>query len=148
MLGFQQNGINIYFVKRLVTYENFKINEEEGYLKNILLSTIFSLGLKMADAQTIQNNQQVLSIVDTCDTWNKKVQQDHQLNPNEFKKHLHLVLDNPDFFIRNYIQFLPDKTVVIKPDFIDDIKHHKKHGIQLDLNPKTQQFGLHYILKF
>lgn len=148
MLGFQQMGINIYFVKRLLTYENFKINEEEGYLKNILLSTIFSLGLKMADAQTIQNNQQVLSIVDTCDTWNKKVQQDHQLNPNEFKKHLHLVVDNPDFFIKNYIQFLPDKTVVIRPQFIEDIKHKKQHGIQLDLNPKTQQFGLHYILKF
>lgn len=135
-------------MRRLVTYENFKINEEEGYLKNIVLSTILSLGLKVTDAQTIKNNQEALSVVDACDNWNKKVQSNHQLNTSEFKKHLHLIADNPDIFMKNYIEFRPDKTVVIKPQFINDLKHKKQHGIQLDLNPKTQQFGLHYILKF
>lgn len=127
-------------------YDQF-INEEEGRFKNILLSAIFSLGLKLSDAQVLKNNQQALGIIDTCSQWNNNIHKKN-LGVEWLKSQLNDKVDNPGEFINQYFQFRGDKTIVIRPHFIEDIKHHKSHGFEIDLNPKTQQFGLHYILKF
>jgi hypothetical protein len=127
-------------------YDQF-INEEEGRFKNILLSAIFSLGLKLSDAQVLKSNQKALSIIDTCSQWNNNIHKKN-LGVEWLKAELNNKVDNPGEFINQYFQFRGDKTIVIRPQFIEDIKHHKSHGFEIDLNPTTQEFGLHYILKF
>jgi hypothetical protein len=91
------------------------------------------------DAQLIKNNQQALSVIDACKSYNKLI----STNPNNkilLRNFLDTKIDNPDFFITNYIDFLPDKTIVIKPDFIK--------GIDLNYNPDRREMGIHYKIEF
>jgi len=125
-------------------YDEF-INEEEGLFKNIILSiaTFLSLGLSKIQAQSIKFSQPKLSIVDTCYKFNKKVKANNLIfkdDPiNELKIDLKGKVD-PDKFINNYINILPDKTIIIKPIFID--------GLNLHYNPSSKEFTIKYTIDF
>jgi hypothetical protein len=126
-------------------YDEF-INEEEGFFKNIILSisTFLSLGLSKMQAQSIKFSQPKLSIVDTCYKFNKKVKANNlafRENPiNELKIDLKDKVSEPDKFINNYIEILPDRTIVIKPIFID--------GLDLNYNPSSKGFTVKYTIDF
>ena len=126
-------------------YDEF-INEEEGLFKNIILSiaTFLSLGLSKIQAQSIKFNQPKLSIVDTCYKFNKKVKSNNlafREDPiNELKIDLKDKVDNPEKFINNYIEILPDRTIVIRPLFIDGLKFH--------YNPSSKEFTIKYTIDF
>lgn len=126
-------------------YDEF-INEEEGFFKNIILSisTFLSLGLSKMQAQSIKFSQPKLSIVDTCYKFNKKVKANNlafREDPiNELKIDLKGKVDDTDKFINNYIDILPDKTIVIKPIFID--------GLNLNYNINSKMFTVKYTIDF
>jgi hypothetical protein len=126
-------------------YDEF-INEERGFFKNIILSvaTFLSLGLSKIQAQSIKFSQPKLSIVDTCYKFNKKVKANNlafREDPiNELKIDLKGKVDDTDKFINNYIEILPDKTIVLKPIFID--------GLNLNYNPGIKQFTVKYTIDF
>jgi hypothetical protein len=126
-------------------YDEF-INEEEGFFKNIILSisTFLSLGLSNMQAQSIKFSQPKLSIVDTCYKFNKKVKANNiafREDPiNELKIDLKDKVSEPDKFINNYIEILPDKTIVLKPIFID--------GLNLNYNPSSKGFTIKYTIDF
>ena len=129
-------------------YDQF-INEEEGYVKNIVLSlaTVLGMGLSKADAQEIRNNQNALSIIDSCDKYNKNIMKTP--DPiNQLKLDLKGKVEDPNFFIKNHVQMMPDRTIIIKPHFINDLKHHKEHGIGLNINPKFNTYSVNYVVKF
>lgn len=125
-------------------FQDYEVNE--GRLSNIVisLSTLVSVGLSRIDAQQIKDNQEALSVIDTCHKYNQLVNINHNIDRYESKEVLKRMIDlsvtNSDTFMKNYIQFLPDKTVVLKPTFIK--------GLDLSINPETKQFGFHYTLKF
>ena len=129
-------------------YDQF-INEEEGYVKNIVLSlaTVLGLGLSKADAQEIKNNQNALSIIDTCDKYNKNIMKSPS-SINQLKLDLRDKVEDPNFFVKNHIQMMPDRTIIINPHFINDLKHHTEHGIGLGINPKLNTYSVNYIVKF
>ena len=126
-------------------YDEF-INEERGFFKNIILSvaTFLSLGLSKIQAQSIKFSQPKLSIVDTCYKFNKKVKANNlafREDPiNELKIDLKGKVDDTDKFINNYIDILPDKTIVIKPIFID--------GLNLHYNINSKEFTVKYTIDF
>ena len=126
-------------------YDEF-INEEEEFFKNIILSisTFLSLGLSKMQAQSIKFSQPKLSIVDTCYKFNKKVKANNlafREDPiNELKIDLKGKVSEPDKFINNYIEILPDRTIVIKPIFID--------GLNLNYNPSSKGFTVKYTINF
>ena len=55
---------------KIKKYDEFT-NEEAGYIRTILLSTLLSLGISKAQAQIIKNDQPKLSIVNTVANYNK-----------------------------------------------------------------------------
>ena len=121
------------------------INEEEGFFKNIILSiaTFLSLGLSKMHAQSIKFNQPKLSIVDTCYKFNKKVKSNNITlkDPiNELKIDLKGKVNDPENFINDYIEMLPDRTIVLKPIFIT--------GLKLNYNPRVKQFSVKYTIDF
>jgi hypothetical protein len=126
-------------------YDEF-INEEGGFFKNIILSvaTFLSLGLSKIQAQSIKFSQSKLSIVDTCYKFNKKVKANNlafREDPiNELKIDLKGKVDDTDKFINNYIDILPDKTIIIKPIFID--------GLNLHYNINSKEFTIKYTIDF
>ena len=129
-------------------YDQF-INEEEGYVKNIVLSlaTVLGLGISKSDAQEIKNNQNALSIIDSCGKYNRNV----MMTPDpisQLKLDLKGKVEDPNFFIKNHVQMMPDRTIIIKPHFINDLKHHKEHGIGLNINPKFNTYSVNYVVKF
>lgn len=125
---------------KIKNYNDF-INEKSRFKDIVIgLGTILNLGLTKSDAQQIQNYPQALSVIDTCDGYNKYVKKTQLDNKNLLTNSLENKVDNPIDFINNYIQFLPDKTIVISPEFIK--------GLNLNLNPETKEFGLNYIVKF
>jgi hypothetical protein len=118
-------------------YNDF-INEEEGIIKNIIitLSTILGLGLSVSDAQEIKNDQSKLSIIKTLSDYNK--------NPNGIdylKQDLNKVnLKNPENFIQEYIKIQPDRTITLNP-------HFKNADINFSANPQRKQFYLTYSIR-
>jgi len=124
-------------------YDEF-INEEEGFFKNIILSiaAFLSLGLSKMQAQSIKFNQPKLSIVDTCYKFNKKVKSNNlTLDPvSELKIDLKGKVNEPEKFINDYVEILPDKTIVLKPIFIN--------GLKFNYNPGVKQFSVKYTIDF
>ncbi len=115
-------------------YNQF-VNEEKGYLKNLLLSALLSLGISKAQAQSIKNDQQKLSVVDSIINYNKK-----PLGLNTLKVDLATKVDNPEKFITNYLTIMPDKTIVVRPSFLE--------GLELHGNLKDKSFNIVYNIKF
>lgn len=115
-------------------YNEF-VNEEAGYIKNILLSALFSLGLNRTQAQEIKNDQNKLDIVNTLIDYNKM-----PTGVDTLKGNLGPKVKDPDKFIHDYLKIQPDKTIVVSPQFIK--------GLDVDVNPFNRSFHLTYTIKF
>ena len=121
-------------MRSIKKYEDFT-NEEAGYIKNILIASLFSLGINKIQAQQIQNDQPKLDIVNTMVDYNN--------NPkglDSLKMALLPKVKEPDKFIHDYLKIMPDKTIVVKPDFIK--------GLDVDLNPFNRTAHITYTIKF
>lgn len=115
-------------------YSEF-VNEEAGYVKNILISALFTLGLNRIQAQEIKNDQEKLDVVNTLINYNQM--------PNgidTLKNDLMPKVKDPDKFIHDYLKIQPDKTIVVSPQFIK--------GLDVDVNPFNRSFHLTYTIKF
>ena len=127
-------------MSRIQKYNDF-VNEEFRLRDVVLgLGTILSLGLSKADAQQIRNQPGALSVIDTCDSYNQYVKKTQLYNKKLLTNGLENKVNNPIEFINNYVKFLPDKTIVITPEFIK--------GLNLNVNPDTKEFGINYTVKF
>lgn len=127
-------------MSKIQKYNDF-INEESRFKDIVIgLGTILSLGLSKLDAQQIKNKPQALSVIDTCDSYNQYVKQTQLDNKRLLTNSLENKVKNPIEFMNSYIHFLPDKTIVISPDFIK--------GLDLNLNPNNREFGFRYTVKF
>ena len=123
---------------KMLKYEEF-INE--GVRDVVIgLSTILSLGLSKLDAQLIKNYPKALSVIDTCDEYNQYVKTTQLDNKKLLVGSLENKVSDPIEFINNYVQFLPDKTIVISPNFIKNL--------DLNLNPEKGEFGVNYRIEF
>ena len=112
---------------------------EEGLLKDVVITigTLLSLGLSKADAQYLRNNQQALSIIDTCNKYNQSIKQKTNLHLSDI---ISDKVKNSQMFIQNYVRILPDKTIVISPDFVK--------GLKMNVNPDSKEYFITYSLKF
>jgi hypothetical protein len=121
---------------RIKRYSDFT-NEEAGYIKNILLSTLLSLGISKSQAQALHNDQTKLAVVDAVANYNKDPKGLDSLKVELFPK---VGYDNTEKFLNDFIQIRPDNTIVIKPSFVD--------GLRLDINPRSKAFEIGYHIKF
>lgn len=121
---------------KIKKYDEFT-NEEAGYIKNILLSTLLSLGISKSQAQVIKDDQPKLAVVDMVANYNKDPKGLDSLKVNLFPM---VGVKNTEKFLNNFIEVRPDKTVVIKPTFIS--------GLRLDVNPQSKTFEIGYHIKF
>lgn len=117
-------------------YNEF-INEEESYLKKVVISlaTMLSMGLTRSQVEVVKNDTTKLSIINSIINYNK--------NPegiDTLKYHLTTKVKEPDSFIQDYLRVLPDRTVVVKPNFIS--------GLELKANPFNNTFNVSYTIKF
>ena len=122
------------------SYDDF-VNEEARFKDIVIgLGTILSLGLSKSDAQQLRHFPRALSVIDTCGEYNQYVKQTQLNNKRLLTDRLEDKVKNPAEFINNYIRFLPDRTIVITPDFIK--------GLDLNLNPDSKEVGFKYTVKF
>lgn len=114
--------------------KKYQIYEESKYLKSILLSALLSIGISKSQAQQLQNDQPKLNVINTLIEYNK--------NPNIFdlQKHLSPILKDSNKFIHNYVSILPDKTIVLKPNFVK--------GLEVNINPDKKSIGHGYRVKY
>jgi len=131
-------------MKHIKEYNHF-VNEEEGFFKNLLLSTMLALGINSADAQTIQQDSVKTEIVKDINQFNKSVilnlYGDKQIPYNKLKQDLlRSNIDDPDLFIDDYLKYRPDGTLVVMPDFLK--------GLEIHLNKGTNTYGVGYTFKF
>jgi hypothetical protein len=131
-------------MKHIKEYNHF-VNEEEGFFKNLLLSTMLSLGINSVDAQTIQQDSVKTEIVKDINQFNKSVilnlYGDKQIPYNKLKQDLlRCDINEPDLFIDNYLKYRPDGTLVVMPDFLK--------GLEIHLNKGTNTYGVGYTFKF
>lgn len=117
-------------------YNEF-INEEESYIKRVIISlaAMLSLGLTRSQVNQVKDDSAKLSVIDTLITYNKNPQSLDILKYDLLPK-----VDEPEKFIQDYLKILPDKTVVVKPTFIN--------GLELSANPFDKTFNVIYKLNF
>ena len=117
-------------------YNEF-LNEEESYFKRVIISlaAMLSMGLTRSQVNTIKDDSLKMSVVETLLNYNKDPKGADTLKYDLLPK-----VENPDRFIHDYLRILPDKTVVVKPNFIN--------GLELDLNPVSKAFHVTYTIKF
>jgi len=112
----------------------YRYNEfitEESKIKNFIMSMLLSLGLSQADAQYIDSIQKAKIIEVLYDHNNKS-----NYNISELKDKLKLNdVNDVDSFIQSGLYIRPDKTIVIKPNFLPKI--------ELYLNPE-REYGFSY----
>ena len=130
-------------MKHIKEYNQFVVNEEEGLLKNLLLSTILSLGIKYADAQVIQQDSIKTGIVNSISNFNKSIILNtyggDEIPLIKLKKDLfNYQIEDPDTFVEKYLGMRRDGTLIVKPNFIE--------GLELHL--KRNQVGLGYNINF
>ena len=129
-------------MKHIKEYNHF-VNEEEGFFKNLLLSTILALGINSADAQTIQQDSIKTEIVKDISHFNKSIilnlYGDKQIPYNKLKIDLLKNINEPDLFIDKYLKYRPDGTLIVMPDFIE--------GLELHLNKNTNTYEVGYNFK-
>ena len=102
-----------------------------------------SLGLSKMDAQEIKNDQSKLAIIDTCYNFNKKVKYIKNQQPIELLKlELGDKIKNPDKFIHDYLEIKQDKTIIIKPNFINGLDLH------INMNKISSYYGIRYTINF
>lgn len=115
-------------MKYIKEYNQFVVNEEEGFFRNLLFSTLFALGINQADAQTIQQDSLKTEIVKDISNFNKSIiynlHNDKEIPLNNLKVNLSKNLNEPEIFIDRYLKFQPDGTLVVKPEFIKGLELH------------------------
>ena len=115
-------------MKYIKEYNQFVVNEEEGFFRNLLFSTLFALGINQADAKTIQQDSLKTEIVKDISNFNKSIiynlHTDKEIPLNNLKVNLSKKLDEPQIFIDRYLKFQPDGTLVVKPEFIKGLELH------------------------
>lgn len=125
-------------MKYIKEYNQFVVNEEDGFFRNLLFSTLFALGINQADAQTIQQDSLKTEIVKDISNFNKSIiynlHTDKEIPLNNLRVNLSKNLNEPEIFIDRYLKFQPDGTLVVKPEFIK--------GLELHLN--RRQIGFSY----
>ena len=124
-------------MKHIKEYNQF-VNEEEGFFKNLLLSTMLALGINSVDAQTIQQDSVKTEIVKDIGNFNKgvifNINNDNQVLYDKLKKDLSRKnINEPDLFIDKYLKLQSDGTLIVKPNFIE--------GLELHLNRGTLEVG-------
>jgi hypothetical protein len=117
-------------------YNQF-INEEESYLKRVIISlaAMLSLGLTRSQVLDIKDDSTKLSVIDTLISYNKNPKGVDTLKYDLLPK-----VNDPDKFVQDYLKILPDKTIVVRPNFIN--------GLELDVNPVVKSFHVTYTIKF
>lgn len=117
-----------------------QINEEESILKNLLISTALSLGINMADAQTIQSDSLKTEVIQDISNYNKLALTNsrQEMNIESLKLSLSKKIEEPELFIDKYLQMLPNGTFVVKPNFIE--------GLEIYL--RNNSFRVGYNIKF
>jgi hypothetical protein len=130
-------------MKHIKEYNQFDVNEEEGFFKNLLFSAMLALGINTADAQTIQQDSVKTEIVKNISSFNKAVIYNiypSQVAYDKLKKDLSLHINDTDIFIDKYLRLEQNGTLIVKPNFIE--------GLELHLNRSTNTVGLGYTFKF
>jgi hypothetical protein len=130
-------------MKHIKEYNQFAVNEEEGFFKNLLFSAMLALGINTADAQTIQQDSVKTEIVKNISSFNKAVIYNiypSQVAYDKLKKDLSLHINDTDIFIDKYLRLEQNGTLIVKPNFIE--------GLELHLNRSTNTVGLGYTFKF
>lgn len=129
-------------MKYIKRFEHFVLNENYSKLKNLLFSTILSLGLKYSDAQTIQKDSIKTEVIKDISNFNKSILFNTSTNKEialtRLINDLSDKIKNPNFFVENYLRFQQNGTVVVRPNFIE--------GLELHLNKR--QFDISYNIKF
>jgi hypothetical protein len=117
-------------------YNDF-IKEEESFFKRVVISlaSMISIGLTKSQVDVIKDDPAKMSVVETLLNYNKDPKGTNMLKYNLLSK-----VDNPQKFIHDYLIILPDKTVIVKPNFIN--------GLELNLNPVSNEFNILYTIKF
>ena len=131
-------------MKHIKEYNQF-VNEEEGFFKNLLLSTMLALGINSVDAQTIQKDSVKTEIVKDIGNFNKGVifnsSDNSKVLYDKLKKDLlRKNINEPDTFIKQYLKLQSDGTLIVRPKFIE--------GLELHLNRGTNTFEVGYNFKF
>ena len=130
-------------MKHIKEYNQFAVNEEEGFFKNLLFSAMLALGINRMDAQTIQQDSVKTEIVKNISSFNKAVIYNiypSQVAYDKLKKDLSLHINDTDIFIDKYLRLEQNGTLIVKPNFIE--------GLELHLNRSTNTVGLGYTFKF
>lgn len=124
-------------MKRIKSFD--QLNEESNFFRNLLLSTALSLGLNSLDAQTVVNDGLKVQVIKDIYNYNKLViLSNDEDNLEKLKLSLSKKMENPDEFMSNYLQLLPDRTFVVKPNFVE--------GLNLYL--RSNSFSIGYNIKF
>jgi hypothetical protein len=114
---------------RVYRYDEFIT--EESKIKNFIMSMLLSLGLSQVDAQYIDTIQKA-KIIEVLYDHNKS-----NYSISELKDKLRLNnVNDVDSFIQSGLFIRPDKTIVIKPNFLPKI--------ELYLNPERDRYGFSY----
>ena len=131
-------------MKHIKQYNDFVLNEEEGFFKNLLLSTILSLGISQADAQTIQQDSVKTEVVKNISDFNKSIifnlYPDKQQVYDKLKRDLSYKIDEPQLFIDKYLLMQQDGTITVRPDFLQ--------GLELHINRRNNSLGFTYHFNF
>ena len=124
----------------LLDFDDFKLNESQ--LRNVAfsLATFLGLGISKLDAQQIIKNKPAMNIIDTCNKYNIQIKKTGVQNKQVLVNMLGNNLLEPKKFVIDFIKFLPDRTIVISPEFIE--------GLNLNLNPETKEVGVNYKINF
>lgn len=102
-------------------------------IRTSLLTALLSLGISPAYAQKF-NSPKKKELIDTIYRYNLK-----PTGLSNLKLNLHKHVENPDLLM-NYIEMQPDRTVILKPEFIPNL--------DLIASPDEKSFGARYTIKF
>lgn len=129
-------------MRYIKSYNYFVLNEGIGKFKNLLLSSVLSLGLNFSQAQTIQQDSTKKEVVRDISNFNKSVllsnNKDNEVALSRLVQDLSHNIKDPNYFINNYLRFQQNGTIVVKSDFM--------HGLELHLN--KARFDINYNIKF
>lgn len=112
-------------------FKNYRLNEEESLLKNLLLSAALSIGLNYADAQTIETDSIKTEIVKNLSDFNKTILTNGELetNYNKLTEELSKKLNEPELFIDKYLIRQSNGTLIVKPEFINGLELHLRRNL-------------------
>ena len=126
-------------MEHLKKFDSF-VNEEESFVKNLLLSTLLSLGLNYSDAQSIKNDPLKVEVVENINSFNRSILENpdkSKLNFEKLKRDLSTKIDEPELFIERYLVFR-DGSFVVRNNFLN--------GLEIHLNRNS--FGVSYVHNF